>query len=130
MATSSTVAKLNDDGTVTQISIHWDGYTEGVGTELLNKYTTPESVDRLLAEGDHNELFDIPVSYRSRGQTHRDARVYANRTVYERQGLTERFNYLFDNGVWLVSTSGLVGFDRFSVTPGGPYANLQHFQHV
>jgi hypothetical protein len=52
MATRSTIAKLNPDGTVTSIYCHWDGYPDGVGATLLEHYTDSAKVDQLLALGD------------------------------------------------------------------------------
>lgn len=115
MATPSTVAKVNEDGTVSQIYVHWDGHTESVGAELLANYATPESIDALLADGDHSELCGVPVSYRSRGETDVDARVFADRREYLQEGREEEFNYLFSGGVWRVSTNGLSRFRRFEI---------------
>lgn len=51
MATRSTIAKVNDDGSITSIYCHWDGYPEGVGKTLKNHYTDVDKIDQLLALG-------------------------------------------------------------------------------
>ena len=115
MATRSTVAKVNEDGTVTQIYIHWNGDLEGVGAELLENYNTPQEIDALLADGDHSELCNTPVSYRSRGYSDVDARSFFDRQAYLAQGQAEEFNYLYSNGVWRVSRNGLHRFRKYNV---------------
>ena len=56
MATRSTIAKINPDGTVTSIYCHWDGYPDGVGATLTEHYTDPAKIDSLLALGDLSVL--------------------------------------------------------------------------
>jgi hypothetical protein len=56
MATRSTIAKLNPDGTITSIYCHWDGYPDGVGATLAEHYTDPAKIEALLALGDLSVL--------------------------------------------------------------------------
>jgi hypothetical protein len=56
MATRSTIAKENADGTITSVYCHWDGYPEGVGQTLADHYTDPAKIDQLLALGDLSVL--------------------------------------------------------------------------
>lgn len=56
MATRSTIAKLNPDGSLTSVYCHWDGYPDGVGATLLQHYTNPSKIDQLLALGDISVL--------------------------------------------------------------------------
>lgn len=52
------------------IYVHFDGYPEGIGAELLEHYTTTEKVESLLDEGDCSSISDgVAESYRSRGET-------------------------------------------------------------
>ena len=51
MSTRSYIGYLNDDGSVTGIYCHFDGYLEGVGRTLYNHYTTDEKVKALVALG-------------------------------------------------------------------------------
>ena len=56
MATRSTIAKLNPDGSLTSVYCHWDGYPDGVGATLRQHYTNPSKIDQLLALGDISVL--------------------------------------------------------------------------
>ena len=52
MSTRSRIARLNNDGSITSIYCHFDGYLDGVGAMLLGHYTTQDKVDALIALGD------------------------------------------------------------------------------
>lgn len=82
MSTSSYIAKLNSDGSVTGVYCHFDGYPDGVGKTLLEHYTTTEQASALLQGGsistlgddtsetifyhrDRGEPLDEPVTYDS-----------------------------------------------------------------
>ncbi len=52
MATRSTIAVQHNDGTISQIYCHWDGYLEYNGKILLTHYSTLESVEDLVKYGD------------------------------------------------------------------------------
>ena len=56
MATRSTIAIQNEDGTVTGIYCHWDGYISCNGVILYENYNTEESVRELIALGDLSSL--------------------------------------------------------------------------
>ena len=58
MATRSTIAKENNDGTVTQVYCHWDGYPTGVGKTLLDHYSNADKLDLLLSQGSISSLGD------------------------------------------------------------------------
>lgn len=60
MSTRSRIGIKNDDGTITSIYCHSDGYLGGVGALLADCYSTDESVKELLALGDLSELGEIP----------------------------------------------------------------------
>jgi hypothetical protein len=126
MATRGTIAKLNTDGTVTSIYVHWDSYPLGVGAMLAEHYTDSDKVDQLLALGDISTLepeigeqhdFDNPtdgwtLSYgRDRGETgiyalpHMD--VDGWKAVRNDSGC--EYGYLW-NGVWW-ETFDLYGVD-------------------
>lgn len=51
MATRSKIAALNQNGTVTAIYCHWDGYPSHTGKVLLEHYSTEPLVRDLLATG-------------------------------------------------------------------------------
>jgi len=56
MATRSRIGKLNDDGTVTSIYCHYDGYPEWTGRILDRHWSTPDKVDKLLSLGSTSGL--------------------------------------------------------------------------
>lgn len=64
MATRSRIAIENENGTVTSIYCHYDGYpNSGVGETLQQHYTDPERVKKLINLGNISSLYseiDIP----------------------------------------------------------------------
>ncbi|MDD5515682.1 MAG: hypothetical protein PHX71_10125 [Synergistales bacterium] len=56
MSTRSRIGIKNDDGTITSIYCHSDGYLGGVGAILADYYPEEEDVRALLAVGDLSEL--------------------------------------------------------------------------
>lgn len=56
MGTRSTIAIQNEDGTVTGIYCHWDGYLSHNGRILQENYTTEAAVRELIALGDLSSL--------------------------------------------------------------------------
>ena len=56
MATRSTIAIQNDDGTVTGIYCHWDGYLSYNGRILKENYNTEAKVRELIALGQLSAL--------------------------------------------------------------------------
>jgi hypothetical protein len=120
MATRSTIAKLNPDGTVTSIYCHWDGYPDGVGATLAEHYTDPAKLDGLLALGDISFLreeigeqhdFNNPtegwtLAYgRDRGEDGIVALVHANveEWIGFRRGAACEYGYLWDGTSWKTS---------------------------
>jgi hypothetical protein len=113
MATRGTIAKLNPDGTVTSIYVHWDSYPDGVGATLAEHYTDPAKLDGLLALGDISFLreeigerhdFNNPtegwtLAYgRDRGEDGIGAMTHANigRWIDEREGSNCEYGYLWN----------------------------------
>lgn len=56
MSTRSNIGILNQDGSVTFIYCHFDGYPKGVGAMLRKYYTVRATVESLLALGDISSL--------------------------------------------------------------------------
>lgn len=102
MATRSTIAILNEDGTVSQIYCHWDGYLDGVGTELIESYNSRELVNALMIEGDHSTIAGGAESYRSRGESNIDAMIYSSIDDYFWNSYREDYNYLFVDDEWFL----------------------------
>ena len=120
MATRSNIGIVNEDGSVTGIYVHWDGYPENVGKLLLKHYNTSGIVCELMDLGDlsslnenlycedNNHSFENPapgvcVAYgRDRGETGVESRVFKN--ISDFQKFADRtgadYQYLFNNGKW------------------------------
>lgn len=117
MATRSTIAKLNPDGTVTSIYCHWDGYPDGVGATLEEHYTDLAKIRQLLALGDISILaeeigeqhdFDNPtdgwtLAYgRDRGESDVGPLVHGSTEQWldSRKGSGCEYGYLWNGDVW------------------------------
>ena len=115
MATRSRIAIENQDGTVTSIYCHYDGYLSGVGKLLKEYYTTQTKVEALIELGNISALDMTPTSteayHRDRGEnlyksTDKDVETFFN-------GDIEEYGYLFTKD------------NRWLVSKGGPVADLQ-----
>lgn len=118
MATRSSIARLNADGTVSAIYCHWDGYISNNGHILKDHYTDPAKIDQLIELGALSSLrpeigqqqsFDgltnenWCLAYgRDRGETNTAARTYFNVQVWQDRAGQE-YNYLWDGSEWHVS---------------------------
>lgn len=121
MSTRSTIGRLNDDGTVTAIYCHFDGYLEHVGATLYSYYQDSEKITTLLNLGDVSSLkeeigephdFDERFSSqdprarwtrfygRDRGENGIEAREFPNAATY--WSSRRDYQYLFADGAWLV----------------------------
>ena len=109
MATRSTIALEYADGTVGQIYCHWDGYLEHNGKILLNAYTNPFKVQKLLDNGDTSTL-DSDVDgcefYKNRGEDC-PQRMYKDYAEYRKEAQFEEYNYILRrDGKWYVEFYG------------------------
>ncbi len=120
MATRSNIGIVNDDGSVTGIYCHWDGYPENNGKLLLKHYTNSERINGLMSLGSlsylaenlysdkkahsfRNPVDGVCVAYgRDRGETGVESRVFNNISKFEK--FADRtgadYQYLFNNGKW------------------------------
>jgi hypothetical protein len=130
MATRSRIAIEKQDGIVTSIYCHWDGYVKGNGETLQKYYTDPSKVEQLIALGDLSSLgkyieplndsptvkkhtFNDPhpkvtVAYaRDRGE---DFSQFEHKDVEDFfSGNYQEYGYLFTkDGRWLVANGGPV----------------------
>lgn len=116
MATRSTIAIENLDGTVSQVYCHFDGYIDHNGVILQTKYNDRGLVEQLVSGGDISVLgssvsptplsFDEPTAYTKyysyRGEDC-PARVYGSFDDYEMNHQYEEYEYLFTkDNVWSV----------------------------
>jgi hypothetical protein len=119
MGTRSTISIQNEDGTVTGIYCHWDGYLSHNGYILNQFYTDEAKVRELIALGDLSSLgADIGTKHdfdaapqgecnaygRDRGEKGVDARTEHNWRQFRAENGQE-YDYLFVPGAgWSVST--------------------------
>lgn len=126
MATRSRIGLEFPDGHVESIYCHWDGYPEHNGRILKSCYNDFSSVYQLIQLGDLSALgesigekqdFNRPcegwcLSYsRDRGESDVHAQHHSSWVAYLKVG--EEYNYLFRNGVWLVSGRRTGGLKEF-----------------
>lgn len=116
MATRSTIAVVNADGTVSAVYCHWDGYVDYVGRMLVNNYNSFEAATELVSFGSISVLnvqchptaehtFKKPqdgvtVFYaRDRGE---ELVILKYETVntYLHTNPWEEYNYIFMNNTW------------------------------
>lgn len=128
MATRSTIAVVHNDGRVSQVYCHWDGYLEGVGRTLVEHYGDLiraealvelgdiSSLDRLIEPTTKEHSFDTPerdvtVFYgRDRREDGTEPQVFDTVEQYLDEGQTEEFNYVFQVGQWFVAEDQLKNF--------------------
>lgn len=109
MSTNSTISILNnDDGTVTSIYCHWDGYIAHNGRILHDNYNDEESVRSLLSLGSLSclgENLDECVAYgRDNGENENDVKAMSFEDWTDMLGSFDQdYNYLFvPNEGWRV----------------------------
>ena len=108
MSTRSYIAKEHNDGSITAIYCHFDGYIEGVGQTLYENYNTNEKIDELLTLGDLSSLGPTPNESKA---YHRDYNEKLHIAEYNK--LSEFLNmvsnswaeyvYIWRYGRWQVS---------------------------
>ena len=111
MATRSRIAIEHQDGTVTSIYCHFDGYLEHNGKILQNHFQDREKVEQLIALGDLSSLYESienTIAYhRDRGEDHcyqTHSRVEA---LFEMDSSVSYIYCLTKDDIWLVSQHGL-----------------------
>jgi len=118
MATRSNIGIVNEDGSITGIYCHYDGYPEYVGKMLLNHYTDVDWIHMLMDLGDlsilsenmnptgphsfNNPQKGVCVAYgRDRGETGTNSRTFEDLGEYEHFGSGVDYQYLFEDGKWM-----------------------------
>jgi hypothetical protein len=113
MSTNANIGKLNSDGTITAIYLHWDGYLDSAGKMLRTHYTDTAKIDGLLALGDLSVLgaelgekhdFDEPhtanicTAYgRDRDEDDINAKTYLSIKDFS----CEEYNYVWIKNKWV-----------------------------
>lgn len=134
MGTRSTIAVQHEDGSVSQIYCHWDGYISHNGMILKTHYTTRGSAEALVKPGDMSSLrdfihpdadkphtFDSPqdnvcVYYgRDRGETRVEPKRFDSVEAYKLSVQTEEYDYLFSDGEWTVRRGSGKVWNEFDV---------------
>jgi len=119
MATRSMIGILENDGSVTAIYCHWDGYPENNGHLLRKHWDDAYLIDHLMALGNLSYLgkeigerqdFDQPagrdwcLSYgRDRCEADQGATSYASRDDYIGNAAEDHcadYIYLWENDMW------------------------------
>lgn len=109
MATRSTIGIRHEDGSVTKIYCHWDGYIEHNGGILQKYYNTAEKIEPLLSLGNLSVLGPKPEA-----DDTWESRDFERCKPYTLRGeewgqaspsQMEEYNYLFDEseGAWIVT---------------------------
>jgi hypothetical protein len=114
MATRSMIAIEDEDGTITSIYCHWDGYIENNGVLLLENYQDREKVKQLIALGDISALDKNIEGDESVIAYHRDFKYTLNsRTpISNIEDMLDEYSdieyiYVFtNNNIWLVNKGG------------------------
>ena len=121
MATRSTIAIQNLDGSIHQIYSHWDGYVSNNGVILQKYYNTRESVEKLIAGGGISSLgryiSDTPLDFDNRDYDYTnyysyrgeitEIRHFKDFDTYEKEHQYEEYEYLFtSDNVWSVFFDG------------------------
>ena len=122
MATRSTIAIENLDGTVDMIYCHWDGYLSHNGLILAKHWQDPDKLQQMIQRGDMSILgtevgsqhdFDnrndgeCTFYGRDRGETGVDARHFAGFEDYEANHQYEEYEYILrSTRQWYVCEHG------------------------
>ena len=112
MSTRSRIAIENQNGSVTSIYCHFDGYISGVGKLLKEYYTTQAKVEALIELGDISALDMTPSStiayHRDRNEDLCKTSYLCVEDLFElgfQSG--EEYVYCFTkNNIWLVNEDG------------------------
>ena len=121
MSTRSRIGMVNEDGSITSVYCHWDGYPSHNGVLLLGNYKDREKIEMLLSLGDLSSLapkiapegnsvhtFDSPadgvcVFYgRDRKEKGTECIVSANLQEFIQMSDWCDYLYIFEAGEWFL----------------------------
>jgi hypothetical protein len=118
MATRSRIGIENENGTISSIYCHHDGYPDGVGETLKEHYSNSQKLRMLINLGDISSLGEqvatmdehsyenpkenITVAYyRDRGEVKNEARIDVSINQFKKR-LDESYGYVYSkDGNWL-----------------------------
>ena len=120
MGTRSTIAVVHEDGTVSQIYCHYDGYLSHNGKLLVENYNSLLAAEFLISKGalsvlaervtpDRDRIHSFEVAQngvcvyygRDRGETDCEPKVFDTVSDYFLYGQQEEYNYLFACDEWM-----------------------------
>ncbi|NBW06397.1 MAG: hypothetical protein EBR82_00035 [Caulobacteraceae bacterium] len=116
MSTHSYIGIQNDEGSIHAIYCHYDGYLEGVGADLLQHWSDPEKLGRLIDLGDLSGLgddLDTTQAYeRDFGESNAGCRGFSDleELRFEAMGA---YSYVLTPSGWIYSNNG----ERFRPFP-------------
>ena len=108
MATRSRIAIENQDGTVTSIYCHFDGYLAGAGKKLFEHYDR-EKLEELIALGDISQLgtsIEDTVAYHRDRNEDLHFKTFPNVPDLFDYGFESGMEYVYcltKNGIWLIN---------------------------
>jgi hypothetical protein len=114
MATRSRIAIENQDGSVTSVYCHWDGYVDGVGKTLNQHYNTKDKVEALIELGNLSSLdetLETTVAYARDQGDDLIQNLYLNVEELFEDGFRSGVEYIYcftKDGFWLVNELGSV----------------------
>lgn len=105
------IVTKQDDKVMLACYIHWDGYPEGVGQDLLTHYKDYESVLAFILSGAKSSCNGFDVEPYALGG---DDWKHCIPMVLPAYKVLEEYLYVFENGEWYVSDWGN---DDYDMTP-------------
>lgn len=104
MSTRSRIGILNEDGTVTSVYCHWDGYPDGVGLGLVEDHNSEEAARALIALGNLSSVGRgrVTAYVRDRGEDMEDNAAETH-PIDRWPDSGMEYAYLWRNGGWLVA---------------------------
>ena len=98
MSTRARIGIEHEDGSITSVYHHWDGYPEWLGVKLNEHYNTRSKVTRLIEGGDMSSCLseneDTPEYYSQRGENC-PPQYHADYQTYTMKDYGEEYHYIF-----------------------------------
>jgi hypothetical protein len=98
MATRSRIGIENENGTISSIYCHFDGYPDGVGKTLKEHYTDRNKIQTLIDLGDISSLGENEIEtvayHRDRGEKINKARVDSSLEMFSKSDYKE-YGYVY-----------------------------------
>ena len=115
MSTHSYIGIQNDEGTIHAIYCHFDGYLDWVGRKLLQHWSDPETLQKLIDLGDLSALGDdlaTTQAYgRDFGESNTGCRGFSD--LEELRFEAMEYSYVLTPSGWVYSNNG----ERFRPSP-------------